>query len=133
RTANAELAAWARSEGERFGRELRVQFRSQPRPHDPYPFTAAPAVTLATPTLISVYFHTAAYTGGAHPSSDFQTMTFGVLRGQPRRLVLKDLFLPGVDPARALTPHVLPRLKAQGASEVVDGRLTKLNDRLVSE
>jgi hypothetical protein len=133
RTANATLAAWARSEGERFGRELREQFRSQPRPREPYPFRATPAVSLASPTLISVYFRTEEYTGGAHPGSDFKTMTFGMLRGQPRRLALKDLFLPGADPAQALTPPVLPKLKAKGASEVVDGRLTRLNDLLVSD
>jgi hypothetical protein len=58
RTANAELATWARSQGERFDREMRELFRTQPRPHDPYPFNAAPAVALATPALISLYFHT---------------------------------------------------------------------------
>ncbi len=87
-----------------------------------------PHVSLARPDLISVYFDRDTYMGGPHPNSEYLSQSFGIVHGKAKQLALADLMRPGQNAYDVLSPVTLPRLKARGASSVVDeDGIKKLN------
>jgi hypothetical protein len=52
--------------------------------------------------IVGIEFTVYSYTGGAHPSTVYQTFTFDL--AQQRVLTLEDLFLPGTNPLDVIAP-----------------------------
>lgn len=91
-----------------------------------YEMESLAIVSVATPQLISLYFDTTEYTGGAHGNRFYQPMNFAIVNGKAQRLKLQDLFKKGVDARQVVSDAVLPKLRDLKASAVVDGDITEL-------
>lgn len=87
-------------------------------------------VSIASAELISVAGSTFWYTGGAHPNSTLEGYNYGRVAGRARRLQLADFLKQGADVGALASGWVLPKLKARGASGVVDGVVTELKPEL---
>ncbi len=96
------------------------------KPMRPHAWAFGCTVSIAQPELISIFGSTYWDTGGAHPNSILQGYNYGMVKGRAKRLVLADLLRAGVDPVAKASEWVLPKLKARGASSIVDGEITKL-------
>ncbi|MCC6446400.1 MAG: DUF3298 and DUF4163 domain-containing protein [Armatimonadetes bacterium] len=128
RLANRTIREWARRQRRRFIEEARKSFRLG-RPIAAFELTARPEVTLYSPSrLISLYFDTMEYTGGAHPTAPYHVMNFGMAAGKPRRLSLADLFRPGSSYRKAVSDAVIARLRTrEGADWVQNGEMKALD------
>lgn len=83
-------------------------------------------VGLASAELISGYSEFFFYTGGAHPNREYKGLTFGMVDGKPVRVKLGHLMTVRMAPEALASELVLPKLRAMGASSVVEGTITTL-------
>lgn len=83
-------------------------------------------VGLASAELISGYSEFFFYTGGAHPNREYRGHTFGIVGGKPVRVKFGHLMTVRMAPEALASELVLPKLRAMGASGVVDGTVTAL-------
>lgn len=90
-------------------------------------FESKATVSTALHDLVSVFMQPEFYTGGAHGYRSFHVYNFGLVEWKPKRLKLQDLFRPNTDSRKVMSDLVIPKLKAMGASSVVDGAYTKLS------
>lgn len=83
-------------------------------------------VSAANDGFISVLASCDWYTGGAHPNRDYQGLNFAMKGGKAKRIGLADIMLVRMTPDALASQIVLPKLKAMGASGVVDAEVTSL-------
>jgi hypothetical protein len=95
-------------------------------PPAPYSLSIHPEVSVATPGLISLQLGCFAYLGGAHGAAWMPTYNFAIVNGKAKQLALQDLFQRKEDAIDTVSKLVIPKLREQGASSVVDGSLKKL-------
>ncbi len=133
RLANRSLREYAEHEAAKF---IRLSLEDSDAggqgtrgPGGAYELEIHPAITLARPDMISIYFSRYSFSGGVHPNTDFPAFTFGMIDGAAKLLALSDLFTRGTDPYAVLTPVTLPKLKALNASSVVGEDSIKKLDR----
>ena len=86
--------------------------------------------TLNTAQLVSLACETYSYSGGAHGNNATLGHTFAVSATKVRRLGLEDLFRDFAQARVKLSRLCLESLRAQGASEVTGGSISKLSDEL---
>ncbi len=127
RFANQTLANWARGELSRFVRDSR-RAQGPGKPQAPYSYNANFKVSnFSAARLVSVFFDTHAYTGGAHGNSAYVVFNFGMVEGKARRLALGDLFRPGAGYPQKISDAVIKKLKQdKRASFVADGEVKSL-------
>jgi len=121
--ASREVARVARSRTDSFQRE----FDSNPKPERVGYLDWSTVVSLASDSWISLYAQCDHYSGGAHPNYDFAGLNFGYVNGKPKRLVLADLVVPGLDPVQVASELVIPKLRTMGASSVAEGEVERLS------
>jgi len=119
---------------ETFGRTAAAQFKTLGPPTAAYYHDAGATVSLADPELISVYFDTEEYSGGAHPNQNYVAYTFGIVRGRPAAVTLQDLFRPGVDGPRTASDLLMARLRGNpDATFIRDGTVQSIDPAVASE
>ncbi|MCC6483492.1 MAG: DUF3298 and DUF4163 domain-containing protein [Armatimonadetes bacterium] len=87
-------------------------------------------LSVATEQIISLYIRTYEFTGGAHPNTFYQPMTFGYANGKASRLKLQDLFKKDVNALQIVSELVIPKLRSLNASAVTDGEVTALTPQM---
>ncbi len=126
-----DLAKLASGTAERVARSRTGMFRKEydanPKPERMGYLDWSTVVSLATDHLISLYGQCDYYAGGAHGNYDFAGLNFGDVKGKPKRLVLADLVVPGLDPVQVASELVIPKLRTMGASSVTEGEVERLS------
>ena len=118
---------------EKFGRDAAAQFKSLGRPTAPYYYDSAAAVSLADSSLVSAYFTTENYTGGAHPNHNFVAHTIGIVRSRPAAVTLQDVFRPEVNGPAAVSDMLMTRLRGDPlATFVRDGTVKSIEPAAAS-
>jgi hypothetical protein len=131
RLANRIVAARSRQHVNEFIRYAREHPKSL-FSNVPYEHQARGTVTVSRRSLISLYVLEDDYLGGAHGSQTYDPMSFGIVRGRPRRLRLEDLFRPGQQVRRLCADRVLAKLRDNPRADAVrDGSVT--SDKLARE
>lgn len=64
------------------------------------------------------------YTGGAHPNTDYRSLTFRRVGEHAARVTLPNLFRDGAPYRRVLLSEVTRKLRARRAAWIVDGSVT---------
>lgn len=90
-------------------------------------------VVYASSRLLSLVFHFDSYTGGAHGNYGFQSMTWKIEQGMPRRIQLAELFQTNSNYAKVISDILVQKLKKEEASSVVDGSITNFTDDIQKE
>lgn len=136
KTANADLLKFAGERLQAFRKDLaqmKKDFEGKDIPLR-YSYVLEPAVSIARPDLISLYFTEYTYTGGAHGMTYFHGRNYGVINGKPKLLALQDLFKPEVDAKKLAGERVYAQLQSnQNATWVQDGTVTADSDKLTKE
>lgn len=96
-------------------------------PNHPWEVGYASTVGLRSNDVISGYSEFYFYTGGAHPNREYHGHNFGMIGGKPTRLGFGHLMSVRMAPEALASQLVLPKLKAMGASGVVDGSVSTLS------
>ncbi|HLN12056.1 MAG TPA: DUF3298 domain-containing protein [bacterium] len=125
--ANHTLATREVAAAVTFGLTAAEQFKKLGPPTADYFHDAGATVSLTDPALLSAYFETEEYSGGAHPNRYYTGYTFGIVRGRPAPVTLQDLFRPGVDGAKTASDLLIARLRQNpNATFVRDGTVTSI-------
>lgn len=140
RLANRTVESWVRRSQAEFGKEAVATLKERgEKPPAPLEQQVSGHISFLVPErLVSVRLDTMEYLGGAHPVSGTATFNFGLVRGQPGRLSLGDLFAPGTKYRSHVSQTVIGRLREkEGAVWVQEGTVKALTpqqlDRFVIE
>ncbi len=123
--ANRELRRAAAAQLADFAKGARELMADGMKPTSDWYFESVSSVQTARRDLISVYFASEVYTGGAHGSRDYKSHTFGLVRGRPKRLRLQDLFRRGVNGRKVVSNLVIARLRREERADWVRNGMTK--------
>jgi hypothetical protein len=82
--------------------------------------------------LISLMSTTYIYTGGAHGNTSYESINLIIKDGKATRAVLADLFQPGAAYLKTLSDYCMQELGKQGASSIVEGVVTELDEKALS-
>lgn len=96
-------------------------------PNHPWEVGYGSTIGLKSNDVISGYSEFYFYTGGAHPNREYHGHNFGLVGGKPTRLSFGHLMTVRMAPEALASQLVLPKLKAMGASGVVDGSVSTLS------
>jgi hypothetical protein len=111
-----------------FGQRSADSFKKLGQPTAHWYRDETATVSLADPALISAYFETEEYSGGAHPNQYYVAYTFGIVHGRPTAVTLQDLFRSGVDGPKTSSNLVMARLKNNpDATFVQDGTVKSVD------
>jgi len=126
--ANRTIATREVADAVLFGQMAADHLKTLGPPPFPYYHDAGATVSLADPALISVYFDTEEYSGGAHPNQTYVAYTFGIVGGRPAVVTLQDLFRPGDDGPKTASGLLIARLRNNpDASFVRDGTVKSID------
>lgn len=91
-----------------------------------YPYTYEGRLTLTrlTPSVLCLLETRYIYTGGAHPNTDYRSLTFRRVGEHAVRVTLPNLFRDGAPYRRVLLSEVTRKLRARRAAWIVDGSVT---------
>lgn len=126
--ANKELQSWAVKDVTDFANQWKNGIEKFV-PDMTYAHESKATVSVNKPDLISLYFTTYEFTGGAHGNTFYTVMNYGIVNGKPRKLALKDIFLPGTDLIHTFDSIIVEDLRKKNASLVVDGELKNIDKR----
>jgi hypothetical protein len=131
KAANRTLKPAADKGMRQFVQQSQETFTKFGRPRAPYEHLSKPTVSLARPTVVSVYFTTFEYTGGAHGNTWYSTYNFGFRDGKPVSITLRDLFRPGENAVAVTTELMMAKLRANPrATFVKDGTVKSIGPEL---
>jgi hypothetical protein len=95
-------------------------------------FETQPTISINRPNLISLYFTTDTFSGGAHGMTTFEPYTFAMVEGKPQRIFSKDIFTGNYQ--SVLSVEVLGQLmKDARAAWVDDGSVRELTPDLIDQ
>lgn len=131
RKANADLKQLAKTQFLRYQKAAREGLDGGQKPDVASEFVFTPTISIARRDVISVYFTDYSFTGGAHGNSSFDAASFGLVKGKAKKLMLADLFVPGVDAKRVAGQQVYDRLKDNPEAEAIEqGTVTPASPEL---
>jgi len=129
--ANLKLAEAAHAAVEAHVQKVLETVGRSGRPKEAYPFMLRSAVAQFRPEVISVLYTTEAALGETQGTVAFTALNYGLSNGEPVRLQLRDLFLPGADATRLASEFVFAKLKDNpDARYVREGRVRALNEEM---
>ncbi|CAA9579037.1 MAG: Bll3052 protein [uncultured Truepera sp.] len=91
---------------------------------DPYTYEGSVTPTRLTRSVLSLLETRYVYTGGAHPNTDYRSLTFRRVGERTVRVTLRNLFRDGTPYRRVLLSEVNCKLRARRAAWIVDGSVT---------
>ncbi len=88
---------------------------SKRKPRFPFDLSVTTTYGVCNDRLVSGLRVMTSEFGGAHPTAALKAYSFGLVKGQPKRLILRDLLSIGVTPDTVVTELVLPALNLMKA------------------
>jgi hypothetical protein len=124
--ANADLKRDAIRTMAKFVADLKEGPTDEGKPPYQWEMDMSPAMSVANRNLISLNFADYEGTWGAHPNTEFECYSYGLVHGEPKQLKLNDLFLSDTDGAEQVNRIAMAYLKKNQASFVEDGTVKTL-------
>jgi hypothetical protein len=121
--ANKGLAEWCAYETDQWTGQI---VKGMDKPEREWYGEYTPKVVLSEPNIVSVEMTEYADLEGAHPNTAQHELSFGMVNGVAKRLVLADLFRSGSNPLPVVSKIVMSSLKAKQASWVIEGTIKAL-------
>lgn len=82
----------------------------QQKPRFPHELSLTTTYGICSSRLVSGLRLLTSEFGGAHPTAAYAAYSYGMLKGKPKQLVLRDVLIPGMTPDTVAVELVLPAL-----------------------
>ncbi|MHB1460091.1 MAG: RsiV family protein [Armatimonadota bacterium] len=116
--------------------DTKTELSKQP-PRHPFDLSITTTYGICNDRLVSGLCMMTSEFGGAHPTASLKAYSYGLVKGQPKRLILRDLLSAGVTPDTVVTELVLPALNQQkavrGGEAVSELNVSQINNILITK
>ncbi len=116
--------------------DTKAELSKQP-PRHPFDLSITTTYGICNDRLVSGLRVMTSEFCGAHPNAIITACSYGIVKGQPKRLILRDLLSAGVTPHTVVTEIVLPALNQQkairGGEAVSELSVSQINSILVTK
>lgn len=110
--------------------ETKKAWNESPSGIGPYEYASGSGLSYYSKSkLISLYFASYQFMGGAHGMNILDARNFGIINGRPKQLVLGDLFKPGSGYRALVQSRIFAKLKKDpNAAWIHEGSVKKLEN-----